>query len=299
MSSSPPLTAVTEDGVHWHFIASELREMILKSIVRCKYPGWGSLAAVSKEWQSVIEVENFRRLKLRYECVFQLEDMVAPERQKLVRHIWLNIGLFDYDCGDCHTRETWNQRESNNIKMETALGRLFSVICHWPWQPEQGLKLELNAYSESDSEHFFQHYYIGAEQEENPEEVRPNRVPTRQPPEHDPGHGWIDGQRVVAPPPESIWRLFSAMFLTGFRETPRVAAVTSLLIRRQLRRCFSPFTLQVILDKLPCLLELSYESWRTWNEDWKQIFFPSVCNPYSLSLSIALPSAGTLSLHLL
>ncbi|KAM6483384.1 hypothetical protein HDV62DRAFT_389589 [Trichoderma sp. SZMC 28011] len=228
MSSSPPRPIVDENGVNWSLIPSELREMILKAIARCKNPGWGSHAAVSKEWQSVIEVENFRRLKLRYECVFQLEHMVAPERQKLVRHIWLNIGLFDYNCGNCHIRENRYNRESNNIKIETALGRLFSVICHWPWQPEKGLKLELNAYSDSDSQHFFQHYYIGAEHEENPEEVRPNRVLARQLPAQDPTHGWMDGQRVVGPPTESIWRLFSAMFLTGFREAPRVAAVTSL-----------------------------------------------------------------------
>ncbi|KAL6829150.1 hypothetical protein J3E69DRAFT_379747 [Trichoderma sp. SZMC 28015] len=261
MSSSPPRPIVDENGVNWSLIPSELREMILKAIVRCKKPGWGSHAAVSKEWQSVIEVENFRRLKLRYECVFQLEHMVAPERQKLVRHIWLNIGLFDYNCGNCHIREDRYNRESNNIKIETALGRLFSVICHWPWQPEKGLKLELNAYSDSDSQHFFQHYYIGAEHEENPEEVRPNRVLGGQLPAHDPTHGWINDQRVFVPPTESIWRLFSAMFLTGFREAPRVAAVTSLVIRRQLRRCFSPFTLQVLLDKLPCLLEISYDRW--------------------------------------
>ncbi|KAL7955683.1 hypothetical protein V8C34DRAFT_316230 [Trichoderma compactum] len=233
-----------ENGVHWFCIPTEIRTMILREIARCKNPGWGSLAAVSKEWQSVIEWENFRRLKLRLPCIFDLEEMVTLERQKLVRHIWLNIPLFRYDCDHCLSRESRDRRESNSVMMETAIAKLFSVLCSWPWQPEKGLKLELNAYSESDSEHFFRHYYIGAEGEENPQEVTTNSVFARDLPGHDPRHGWVDGQRAAPPPPESIWRLFSAMFLTNIGETPRVVAVTSLVIRRQLRRCFSPFTLQ-------------------------------------------------------
>ncbi|EHK25579.1 uncharacterized protein TRIVIDRAFT_54988 [Trichoderma virens Gv29-8] len=209
-----------EKSAHWFGMPREIRLMILEKIAHDKHPGWGSLASTCREWQYVIE-----------QCLYQLGEMVTTQRQYHVRHIWVNIELPKYGCTDCESRESRPTRERNDIIMETAISQLFSVICFWPWQPEKGLKLELNAYSESDSQHYFKHYHIGAQHEESPGDLpeAASRV-------HDARHGWINGQRFSPPHPESIWRLFSAMFLRNIQGNPRVAAVTSLVIRRQFRR---------------------------------------------------------------
>ena len=81
---------------------------------------------------------------------------------------------------------------------------------------------------------------------------------------HDPGHGWIDGQQVMAPPYETIMRLFQRIYLRSRKELPEVDRDTRFIIRRQLRRSLSLHSPQLVLSKLPRLEHLVYEPWRQW-----------------------------------
>ena len=54
--------------------------------------------------------------------------------------------------------------------------------------------LELNAFSPSDSEHWFK--ALDAQIDEESEQQQQQETPTRW---HDPKHGWIDGRQVEAP----------------------------------------------------------------------------------------------------
>jgi hypothetical protein len=130
------------------------------------------------------------------------------------------------------------------------------------------LTLELNAYSPSDSEHWFKNYSFGSNDEVNEDAPSAQKADCSW---HDPKHGWINGQQVTSPGSSAILRLFERIDLR-FQETlPQVSIVTCFIIRRQLRRCLPPSVLGLILDKLCCLEHLIYEPWRAWETVWRRI----------------------------
>lgn len=126
--------------------------MILEEISRQNHRGWASSAAVCKERQVFVERKNFHQLKLQASCLEELEYMATRQRD-LVQYICLNIELPRYTCRCCQQMESqsWTSRHSCIIR-ENIL-KLFSVLS--TWQPTGRLILELNAYSPSDSEHWF------------------------------------------------------------------------------------------------------------------------------------------------
>ncbi|KAI1351299.1 hypothetical protein F5Y01DRAFT_283347 [Xylaria sp. FL0043] len=78
---------------------------------------------------------------------------------------------------------------------------------------------------------------------------------------HDPKHGWRHGRQVKSPPETAMLRLFRPIVLMSDDLLPRVEAVTRLIIRRQLRRCFNPPSLGLLLRSLDRLEHISYEPW--------------------------------------
>lgn len=216
--------------------------MILEAITQQTCSDWTFAAAVCKEWQHFIEKRRFHRLKLKVPGLDNLERLGIRQRS-LVRYISLDIELPTYTCRSCKRTESesWIQRNR---------------------KPATGLTLELNAFSPSDSDHWFKSYHFVSD----PEGGQGNACEW-----HDERHGWIDGQQVEIPPPSAILRLFEVILLHFPKELPRVNAVTCFIIRRQLRRWFLPQSFSLILEKLCCLEQLIYEPWRAWDGDWAEL----------------------------
>ncbi|WAO87266.1 Hypothetical protein NCS54_00457100 [Fusarium falciforme] len=130
---------------------------------------------------------------------------------------------------------------ANDKIMATATTRLFFILTNWK-QNRGGLTLELNAYSPSDSQHWFKGCYFGAPGEAEPEVLGSECVPLRgllSSAIHYPYHGWWHG----APTDDALRRPFGPAILKFQEELPSVQAVTKFLLRRQCRRQLDPSAL--------------------------------------------------------
>lgn len=247
-----------ERTVQWAALPPEIRLMILDVISTQKSPGWASLASVCKEWQYVFEKENFHRLTLQLSCLDEFEQ-VAIRQRKLIRHVQFNIELRRYTCRCCEWPESLSWFSSNNKIIKDGIFKLLSILS--AWEPTNTLALELNAYSPSDSEHWFKDSYFVSNDEGE------NEIGSISPGWHDPKHGWVNGQRVSLPPDSAIIRLFSMITLTSPEELPANNVVTCFILRRQLRRWFQPEILWLIWSKFRRLDSIIYEPWRVW-DNW-------------------------------
>jgi hypothetical protein len=126
--------------------------MILEEISHQKHCGWALCAAVCKEWQVVIERENFCRLTIQESCLKELEHIVIRQRS-LVRYICLDIKLPRYACRSCQQSSSMACISKYSSLVRDAIVKLFSIL--QGWQPTGHLILELSAFSPSDSEHWF------------------------------------------------------------------------------------------------------------------------------------------------
>lgn len=229
--------------------------MILEEISLQKCRGWSSCAAVCREWQNFVERKNFFRLKLKTTCLDELERIVVRQRD-LVGFICLNIEFPRYTCRYCADSYMWTCSRGDNTIVRGTLLKLFSILS--TWQPAGRLLLELNAFSRSDSEHWFKNYYFGLEHEDGGNLVLQQETTARW---HDPDHGWVNGQQVKAPPVSALLRIFSPLCSGLPGNLPEVHAITGLVIRRQLRRQISPETLRILFKRLPKLESVVYEPW--------------------------------------
>ncbi|KAL7787129.1 hypothetical protein V8C37DRAFT_390738 [Trichoderma ceciliae] len=245
-------------GCSWASFPVEVRLTILEEISRQKLRGWASCAAVCKEWQVFIEQKNFRRLKLRASCIGEL-GRVSIRVRNLVQCIYLNIELPRYTCRFCRQTESRSCASRHSSIIRDTMLKLFHVLS--TWQSTGHLILELNAYSPSDSEHWFKNYHFGLEHEDNGDLVRQQEATTKW---HDPNHGWVNGQQVEAPRASAILRLFSPLCLSLPENLHEVHAVTGLVMRRQLRRQISLAALRFLLQRLPRLESIVYEPSRIW-----------------------------------
>ncbi|CAG9937545.1 unnamed protein product [Clonostachys rosea f. rosea IK726] len=243
----------------WDYLPLEIRAMILGELEL--HPQKGAYAAVSKEWQVVIEKSTFRRLKLKETCLDEF-DRITQRRRGLVRHVCLDIELKKYTCRCCERweRETWAR---HNYKLATlTLYKLFSILSTWG-PTREGLTLELNAYSPSDKEHWFKTFYYGTLEEDK---LLDSGLPLDTNEIDDPKHGWVKGRQVSSPPNDAVRRIFALLEINFPDQLPQVAAVTKFLLRRQCRRQWTPPTLQRIWEKLPRLEEIIYEPWQLCNK---------------------------------
>jgi hypothetical protein len=240
----------------------EIRLPILEMemIARQKHPGWASLASVCKEWQLVIAPENLRRLELGSSCLGDF-GRIMIRQMYLVHLIWLNVELRNYTCRRCELSGIRHQ--DNCHAFLDVVRKLFSILTEW--EPGMSLTLELNAYSPSDSNHWFKGYHLATKAGDDGKDHDETACTGW----HDPIHGWSHGQRVNNPPRTAILRLFERIERC-FRhhELLHVNVVNCLILRRQLRRRISPLVLRQILERLGSLQHFVYEHWREWQHAW-------------------------------
>lgn len=237
----------------WLSLPPEVRAIILKLLIH--HDKIAPYATVSKEWQSVIEKKNFGHLKLHPSSLDSLERL-AEQQQGLFKHIWLNIELKRYTCRSCRRIEALTSIYANNKIMAEAIMGLYFTLANWK-QNGRGLTLELNAYSQSDSEHWFQGCYFGAPGEVLGPECPPQRGLLATAVQY-PNHGFWHGP----PTDDALRRPFEPTTLKFQEELPSVQAVTKFLLRRQCRRQLDPSTLSYLWAKLPQLGEVIYEPWQ-------------------------------------
>ncbi|OBT70758.1 hypothetical protein VF21_10169 [Pseudogymnoascus sp. 05NY08] len=245
---------------YWESLSAELKLMILEIHARQKNPGWASCAAVCKEWQFFIEKKNFHRLKLRGSCLDEFKHMVIRQRD-LVRHIQFIIELPEYSCYSCDTYKPRASLEESVIG--DMIWKLLSILATWKLT-NGGITLELNAYSPSDSEHWFKKYYFNSD-EEGLEDATPTQDGDggeTSHESHDPKHGWINGQQVQMPEKLVVQNLFEQMDIGPRVSFPQVDVVTCFMMRRQLRRSLRPRAIHRIFYSFPQLEGMVYEPWR-------------------------------------
>ncbi|KAH7175390.1 hypothetical protein EDB81DRAFT_895922 [Dactylonectria macrodidyma] len=208
--------------------------------------------------------KTFRQLKLKQSCLDGLERTIQRQ-QGLVRHIWLNIELRPYTCRCCRECESLTWTHMNNKIILDAISKLFSVLSTWK-PTREGLTLEQNAYSPSDSQHWCKNWYFGAPDKDNildPERPLQNDATEID----DPNHGWRNGMQIDPPNNDAIRRPHATVSIKIPKETPKVEAVTAFLLRRQCRRQWDPSTLSCLWKKLPQLESIMYEPWQLYDKD--------------------------------
>ncbi|KAF4501029.1 hypothetical protein FAGAP_2748 [Fusarium agapanthi] len=250
--------------LRWSYLPQEVRRNILHTIVDQRNPRWSALASVSKEWQSVIATRNMAKLNLRPSCLEDFEQAVVRQRD-LVRHIYLNVELPEYNCGLCKRGLSIIIGEKNERLMAKAVQKLLIIL--GTWSTTSPLTLELNALSASDSKHWYKNFRFN--DEHDAPYARDPVIPTEATHSdwHDPKHGWENGVRMKSPPLGALERLFGPIDLLGyipnsnFVRIPKVNAVTRFMIRRQLRHLLEPSALEYVLSRFSRLTDFVYEPW--------------------------------------
>lgn len=185
------------NGFPWASLPTEIRFMILQILTQ-ENRGLAADASVCTAWQAIIEKKSFRRLKLRSSCLNDFAHMVVRQRGH-VMHIWLSMELRKYTCKNCRWENPGSWASSNEAFIYRAVLKPFSILSTWNLT-DDGLTLQLNAYFPSDSEHWCQNCYFGADDEgQQAISQSGDHSQASTPNLHDPKHGWVDGQQVAAP----------------------------------------------------------------------------------------------------
>jgi hypothetical protein len=246
----------------WNSIPLDIRKVILEYITT--HDHIAQYSTVSEEWRCAVEEKTFHSIRIDTPTAIPSPFVVPDlrfldglrERQRgLIRHIWLNIALQRYDFPDCYRIESTVEWDLNSRIMRRVIRDLFAVLASWE-PTKKGLALEMNAYSPSDSNHWFRGWYFGAPGEG---EILEREVQSIEP------ERFLHSSRRHPACEDGLRRPFE-VFDVILSDLPVVRAVTKFLIRRQCRRQFSPNVLYYIWSKLPSMGHIMHEAWRPWGD---------------------------------
>lgn len=268
----------------WLSLPAETRLQILENLSH-EYKGdLARFSPVCNEWRDFVAKKIFRHLNLRASNLHQLNRRTSRHR-RFVKHICLRIVLPDYDCRSCRWDESGMYLIRNEEVAEDAIYHLFDVLSQWA--PADELTLELSVSCPSDSRHWFKHLRFDSEDTDPSygKEIHSNRYRyARKNTDH--YHGWVDGHQVRDPPVQAVRRLFSGLNPRFEEGLPEVSAVTRFMIRRQSLRPWCPSSLQVMLAKLPRVVEMVHERWRAPGHGGAQVYPDKSMESNFLSLRI-------------
>jgi len=195
---------------------------------------------------------------------------------------------------------------SNDDIFSRAVWNLLIILSKWTGfarirgrgRRQQGLTLELGAYSPSDSKHTFRDFHLEHNypyQEEKDLEthleayrLRADRLGLGS--LNDPYHGWVDGYRDGVSL-ESKQRIMGTLtinlnlpeFSAFFQTFPKVEIVTGLLIRRQFYRKIAVSSLGKLLrETFTCLRWFRHEGWHDVNPQQQSCFEKGMLKSHSL-----------------
>ncbi|KAK8040371.1 F-box-like domain-containing protein [Apiospora marii] len=122
----------------------EVKEQILRLALddRDEDENWaGSIATVSRDWQTLVEPITFKSLHLTQECLGEAlaDGILTPARQAYINSISLTTKL-PYYYFEGKTLES--AKEQNNLSFSKAVTDLLGLLSAWPSKP-CGLRLAL------------------------------------------------------------------------------------------------------------------------------------------------------------
>ncbi|GAD99322.1 hypothetical protein BC1G_12187 [Paecilomyces variotii No. 5] len=142
---------MTADKTSWYCLSSEIRISVLQLLLQDGF-SLADFAAVSREWQAIIELHNFARIKLTSSRLADFGSMIHRNRA-LVRYIWLCLEPQEYDCTQFapEYRDILDFSYTDNIMINAAFQDLFSTL--GTWEPNGDLLLDISVHPHSESEH--------------------------------------------------------------------------------------------------------------------------------------------------
>ncbi|KAL7823432.1 hypothetical protein V8C26DRAFT_386488 [Trichoderma gracile] len=268
-------------------LPAEVRRMILTALVKdgCEL---ASFAAVSREWQAVIEPQTFKRIRVTPSRIAELDAMTRRNRSH-VRYLWLCVELERYGCDTCSPAGENDDvpmfnSVADDLLIKAAIQSLFSVL--GTWDIGSSLTLDISVYSTSDQEHWFK--YLTFEPDDDEDEASSNQGYSYIPSVNraascevdDARHQWNTADDSFLEAQYAVQHVFTRILenypeesddeemdgLEWWRELPLVPAITRLLLRQQTRRRWGPEALAELLSRLPRLSELHFEPWREWDD---------------------------------
>ncbi|KAF1984549.1 hypothetical protein K402DRAFT_455721 [Aulographum hederae CBS 113979] len=254
----------------WNRILAEIRLMVLETVIydSCNL---ASIATVSREWQTVIEQQNFSRIKLTPSRLPEFGAMIHRNR-RLVRYILFCLELEEYDCTGCEPQdpESRGLSEMDNSLIVKGFENLFSILS--AWQPGGELTLDISVYSPSDSQHRFN--YLTFESDTTSDTCDEHRLAER-PMLSNPCENYQGLSAGARQSRAAINKVFEEIMGESpfdddeqerrwWQQLPLVPAVTGVLLRQQTRRRWKPDALVQMFARMPGLREIHYEPWREW-----------------------------------
>ncbi|KAF7546571.1 hypothetical protein G7046_g9263 [Stylonectria norvegica] len=139
------MSPMTTPRACWGRLPEEIRHIILNILLRDGVSCAG-FAAVSREWQEVIEQHNFGRITLTPSCLADFNTMTYRNRHR-VNYLWLCLELKRYD-----QYSFFGIRKVDNDLIVNSIQSLFSILSKWDWEPNGKLVLDIGVHSPSDTE---------------------------------------------------------------------------------------------------------------------------------------------------
>ncbi|CAH0037895.1 unnamed protein product [Clonostachys solani] len=260
------MTSITETDVSWYRIPAEISYNILGFLLDDDASCAGA-AAVSRQWQAVIEPHNFARIKVTPARLADFDSMTYRNRH-LVRYLWLCLELEEYNL------VLYEVTNADNHLIATSFRTLFENLSSW--DPHGNLTLDISIHSPSDLKYETDYLTVESDVpvcEINHDKWAGKEIQRRRVTDEGllphfcdlmsriPGYGRLAKKK--------IWELTTR---GGLRmrdwssRLPTVPVVTSVLLRQQTRRRWPSKKLSELFSRLPRIQEIHYEPWRAWWE---------------------------------
>lgn len=279
-------------SLSWHNLPVEIRRTILKALLQTD----GSLAAyaaVSREWQAIIEPHNFSYLQLTMPRIEQL-DLMTFRTQRHVRYIWLCLELEEYGLRESRVQ---GMSAADSHAIGRALHEVVDTLSSW--SNRSSLVLDISVHSPSDSAYWFKYLTFEPDHPFNQRERGYSEPPELSMPAtaNDDGDDsdYSDDSDYISDDSDyisddsdgsddaifitdrAIGKVFDPILVKGpfatekeenewWQGMPLAPAVTAVLFRQQTRRRWPPKTLLLLLSRFPRLREIHYEPWREWQD---------------------------------
>lgn len=153
LPSSAPLDVLVQAGrakmASFQSLPYEIHDAILEIAVKRDPEIAAGLACVSPQWQTHIEKQTFRSLRVDQNRLDGLRDIVTPTRRAYVRHIEMDVLLPGYTVSEARCRrETPAEQHANNEAFTEGVCGLLSVLAAWKLADDgEGVALVLRTYS--------------------------------------------------------------------------------------------------------------------------------------------------------
>ncbi|KAL6853145.1 hypothetical protein J3F83DRAFT_764782 [Trichoderma novae-zelandiae] len=264
-------------------LPAEVRRMILEALVKDGRE-LARFAAVSREWQAVIEPQTFRRIRVTPSRIAELGDMTLRNRSH-VKYLWLCLELERYGCDTCSSDDfPVFTSVPDNLLIKTAIQSLLPVLS--TWGRSSSLTLDISVYSISDREHWFK--YLTFEPDDDEPDASSNQGYSHVSPFNravprevdDARHRWNTADESDLMAQAAAQNVFTRIPcdpsgdsedeetdpVEWLTELPPAPAITRLLLRQQTRRRWGPEALAGLIARFPSLRELHFEPWREWDD---------------------------------